>query len=324
MASANDLFQKLGSSSSLVNTPKVTATRSGGGTTLTVDNCNWDTSTGKIFATYQVDTSNNVIANTQIMWKGVVNSTTSIGNLTRLAGASDAGNAIGDYVELLPASLWGDNMVTGILTEHNQDGTHGNINPTSVTSSGNIQTSGSIVADTVSEKTVGAGVTAGGVLLKSGLVQQLGAVQQVVFTETGAEASGTTVVPYDDTIPQNTEGDQYMSLAVTPKASTNILVIEVTVMAASSVTSNNLIAALFQDSTASALAASVTPFNATNSTLTHSFKHTMVSGTTSATTFKVRAGGNTAGTVTFNGFSAARKFGGSLASSIIITEYKAS
>jgi hypothetical protein len=133
MASANDYFQKLGSSSSLVNTPKVTAARTTGGTTLTVDNCNWDTTTGKIFATYQVDTSNNVVSDTETIWKGVVTSSTSIGSMTRIAGAADAGNAIGDYVELLPASAWGNNMATGLLVEHNQDGTHGAITSTNAT-----------------------------------------------------------------------------------------------------------------------------------------------------------------------------------------------
>jgi hypothetical protein len=122
-ASIADYFQKLGGASSLVNTPKVTATRAAAGTTLTVDNCNWDTTTGKRFATFQVDTSGNVVANTEIIWKGIVTGTTSIGSLTRVAGASDTGNAIGDYVMLLPASDWGNQLVAGLLVSHNQDGT---------------------------------------------------------------------------------------------------------------------------------------------------------------------------------------------------------
>ena len=34
-------------------------------------------------------------------------------------------------------------------------------------------------------------------------------LQQVNF-QSGAVATGTTIFPEDDTIPQNTEGDQYM------------------------------------------------------------------------------------------------------------------
>jgi hypothetical protein len=53
------------------------------------------------------------------------------------------------------------------------------------------------------------------------------------------------------------------------------------------------------------------------------FTHYMAAGTTSATTFKVRIGAVTSGTITFNGIGSARKLGGVLASSITITEIKA-
>jgi hypothetical protein len=41
-------------------------------------------------------------------------------------------------------------------------------------------------------------------------------IAQELVSETGAVATGTTQIPIDDTIPQNTEGDQYLSLAITP------------------------------------------------------------------------------------------------------------
>ena len=135
-ASASDKFQLISASGTVPNVPRVTATRSAAGTSLTVDNCNWDTTTGKIFSTYQVNTSGDVVAGTQTIWKGVVNSSTSIGSLTRLAGASDTGNAIGDYVEIIPDSEWVNMLISGILTQHNQDGTHGNITATGLTVNG--------------------------------------------------------------------------------------------------------------------------------------------------------------------------------------------
>lgn len=52
-------------------------------------------------------------------------------------------------------------------------------------------------------------------------------------------------------------------------------------------------------------------------------KHRMVAGTTSATTFKFRAGTNVGGTTTFNGRAGGRIFGAITKSSIVITEYKA-
>ncbi len=143
---------------------------------------------------------------------------------------------------------------------------------------------------------------------------------QRVSTETGAVATGSTTIPRDDTIPQNSEGDQYMSLAITPKASANILVIDVVFIGSVSGGGSSFYAALFQDSTANALAASGTNYANQVTINIVSFRHIMTAGTTSSTTFKVRAGG-TAGTLTFNGESGSRIFGGVLASSIMITEY---
>jgi hypothetical protein len=142
---------------------------------------------------------------------------------------------------------------------------------------------------------------------------------QTVSVETGALATGTTQIPFDDTIPQITEGDQYMTLAITPKSATSRLIIEVVLVASSSVT-NNLIVALFQDATANALAVTTTTMPTGTSPVTGSLRHAMTSGTTSSTTFRVRAGGNNAGTTTFNGNSGNRNFGGVLASSIVIQE----
>ena len=146
-------------------------------------------------------------------------------------------------------------------------------------------------------------------------------VVQVVNTQTGAVATGTTTIPNDDTIPQNNEGDQYMSLSITPTSATNMLKIDVVIFAAnSSVSSIPLQTALFQDSTANALSAVssivVNAGTVVNSTLTHY----MTAGTTSSTTFKVRIGGSAAGTTTFNGSAGARKYGGVAGSSITISE----
>lgn len=146
-------------------------------------------------------------------------------------------------------------------------------------------------------------------------------VIQRVSSETGAVTTGTTQIPFDDTIPQNTEGDQYLSLSITPKNAGNILVIDVIMNLATSGSTIFMTAALFQDSTANALAASAICTSATASAPTQiRFRHTMTAGTTSSTTFKVRAGGGNTGTTTFNGVAGGRIFGGVMASSITILE----
>jgi hypothetical protein len=138
---------------------------------------------------------------------------------------------------------------------------------------------------------------------------------QVVSTQNGALATGTTTIPADNTIPQITEGDQYMTLAITPKSATSRLVIDI-VWQGSHSAGTYLIAALFQDATANALAAIGVHSAGAGSHVILTFRHVMTSGTTSATTFRVRAGSNSAGTTTFNnGF-----FNGVMASTITICE----
>jgi hypothetical protein len=145
-------------------------------------------------------------------------------------------------------------------------------------------------------------------------------VQQVT-TSSSALATGTTVLPFDDTIPQNTEGVELTAIAttITPKATTNKLRIDVTVTVSHSA-AGTITAALFQDSTANALTAVGEVETAAGLKCIH-FHHIMDAGTTSATTFKLRCGNSAAGTLTYNGVSGARRYGGVALSRMTITEF---
>lgn len=151
-----------------------------------------------------------------------------------------------------------------------------------------------------------------------------GTVQQVVNTETGAVATGTTTFPVlADTALQNTGGDQFMSLAITPTNPAGLLLIDVGAFITSSVGSTTIEYALFQDATAAALASEAIVTGASvGSPSKIFFRHRMTAGTTSATTLKFRAGQLTgsAATLTFNGQAGARIFAGTLPSSITVTE----
>ena len=146
-----------------------------------------------------------------------------------------------------------------------------------------------------------------------------GTTIQTVNVQTGALATGTTRMPLDDTIPQKTEGDEYMTLAITPTNASNKLKIEV-VFIGTDTAVQTFVAAIFQDSTAGALAVGACVNSNQHGIECLNVNHYMTAGTTSATTFKVRAGGNNSGTTTFNGQQGARRYGGSFASSITITE----
>lgn len=150
-----------------------------------------------------------------------------------------------------------------------------------------------------------------------------GAVVQVVNTQTGAMATGATTIPQDDTIPQIGEGNEYMTLAITPKSATNKLKIDVVFNLTNSAAVFHMIAALFQDAVANALAVAVGTQSSAGYWGNIKFTHYMTAGTVSAITFRARASANVAGTTTFNGQTGARQFGGVFASSITITEIKA-
>lgn len=151
-----------------------------------------------------------------------------------------------------------------------------------------------------------------------------GSVVQAVNVQDGAVATGSTTMPVDDTIPQITEGDEYMTLAITPKATSNLLLITVDMQLASdSVGDDRTSAALFQDTTANALASAMKQDMGTDLSYRIHFSHKMTAGTVSSTTFRARAGGAAAGTTTFNGFGAARKHGDVISSSITILEIAA-
>ena len=156
------------------------------------------------------------------------------------------------------------------------------------------------------------------------LIRQPGKVVQRVSVQDGEVATGVTTLPIDDTIPQITEGNEFMTLAITPKNVNNILQIDVVCFVSNSADNQRMAAALFQDATANALACGWDyDGNVTVAPQELQFTHTMVAGTISPTTFRVRAGAPNAGTTTFNGISGTRRYGGVLASSIIITEFEA-
>lgn len=199
-----------------------------------------------------------------------------------------------------------------------------------------------LTVDSISEFTGAAGITIDGVLLKDSKINGsyitdntvtnsqvvAGFAVQYVYTPFAAAATGTTVIPTDNTIPQNTEGDQYMTQAITPKSTTNIIVIEAQAFVSYSVASKDITIALFQDSVASALAANIQFFPATSTTPSMmNIKYSMVAGTTSPTTFKIRIGAETGagGTLSFNAAVAVSPmFSSSIPkSNMTITEYKA-
>lgn len=139
------------------------------------------------------------------------------------------------------------------------------------------------------------------------------------YLQTSALATGTTILPDDNSIPQITEGDQYMSLTITPTNTIHRLNIDVGLFGSSGVNVQQY-AALFQDATANALMASKAGQGNTLTSTMHRFSWEMAAGTVASTTFRVRAGVGSAGTFTFNGQAGAAWFGGVTNSFLSIEE----
>lgn len=122
-----------------------------------------------------------------------------------------------------------------------------------------------------------------------------GAVIQVVNFQTNATTTSSATIPWDNTIPQNTEGFEFLTATITPKSALSKLMIDVCFNGYNTGEgSYGFTIALFQDSIANALMSNA--YNVANSAIyTRYFKYFMTAGTTSATTFRVRAGAASGG-----------------------------
>lgn len=149
-----------------------------------------------------------------------------------------------------------------------------------------------------------------------------GSVVKTQTTVSQTTLTGTTLIPFDNTIPQNTEGTNFFSVVFTPTTTGNYIRVEATIFGAYSVAAH-VIAALFQDSTANALTAISMQTTTTNQDVHLTLVYQFIAASTASTTLKLNVGGSTAGTFTLNGNSGASIFGGVATSSFRVTEIKA-
>lgn len=166
-----------------------------------------------------------------------------------------------------------------------------------------------------SEITLGTGLTMTGTTLSA----TGGAFLQEKHSSTATFGTYTTVIPVDDTIPQNTEGTELLTVTLTPASASNILDITVSIHFSSNTAGDVPVFALFQDSTADAFASGWGYIISNGVPQTTSFTNTIVAGTTSATTIKLRVGPSS-GNLNINGNSIQRYLGGSLITSLIVRE----
>ncbi len=147
-----------------------------------------------------------------------------------------------------------------------------------------------------------------------------GRILQMVSNEHGNFLTGTTIIPFDDTIPQITEGNEFLTISITPKSNNSTLVIEGIVNLGFN-GATTLIGCLFLTGENNALDVKG-GFVGTGATqvvtlpLSSNYNNT----DTNTKIFTIRGGGNKSGTCYNNGSAASRRFGGAYKTSIRITE----
>lgn len=151
-----------------------------------------------------------------------------------------------------------------------------------------------------------------------------GTVQVVEATPVVAVTTCPTVIPLDNSIPQKTEGDEVITVTITPTNASNRLRIEFDASQVGLSAGVYPCCALFQDATANALAAgSGFPVSGGTNGSQLRLSYEMAAGTTSATTFKIRVGPSSAASVHVNGDSGGtRMFGGVASARLRVTEIK--
>lgn len=149
-------------------------------------------------------------------------------------------------------------------------------------------------------------------------VSYQGKIRQIKKFVTGAYATGSTTIPADDTIPQITEGDEYMRIPFTAVSLTDLLKIDV-VLNGLQAGSEIITACVFQDTNVNAIGCG-SQYSA-NSIVNNKFTIYAQVSSLSQVIFSVRAGGTTGG-IKFNGNGSARFYGGRMASSVTVTEFE--
>lgn len=207
---------------------------------------------------------------------------------------------------------------TGVSLTDNTTGT------ITIDSSGGItlETDGSMNGDqTFLNLTSGTGISLGE---SSGVVTITSTAESVLQQKSVIEVttlSGTTAIPADNTFPQKTEGDQYLSLTFSPARTASTIRIEVQAMLSTTAATDIITGALFLPSFNDAIAAVPVTTTTANQLVQLSIVAFLTLGSTSSTTVTFRAGTSNSGTIRLNGKSGGLILGGSISSYISMVEY---
>lgn len=168
-----------------------------------------------------------------------------------------------------------------------------------------------------------------GVTFPDGSLQAVAAkpktLRQNVSFITGTFMTGSTAIPADNTIPQITEGDQYLPLVITPTVVGSTVEVDVCLYVTENINNTDeACVALFVNGGANAVACGMVDTGASTGTKPGLIKYSLTTGSLSPITLTVRAGANVANQLNINSggvWSPGARYGGTMTSFITAKEY---
>jgi hypothetical protein len=157
------------------------------------------------------------------------------------------------------------------------------------------------------------------------------AIGQIVYADTAAVilGAGAGTIAFDNTIPQQSEGSEFLTATITPASASSFLLVEVVAWLSESANhSNQIVGAVFRDGGADAIVAGWASIGFQNVVYGGANNYSdsplvlrvrVPSGSTSPTTFKLR-GGCDSGPAVLNGLGNVTMLGGSVRTTITVTE----
>jgi hypothetical protein len=151
-----------------------------------------------------------------------------------------------------------------------------------------------------------------------------GDIIQEISLEDSQAPTSTTIIPFDNTIPQSTEGATILGASISQCTSfCNVLEIQARINCSYSVAAHVMMALFRTGSGANALFACAQYVAASDQMTQLEKVHRELTNTAGTATVDLRAGGSTAGTLYVNGTSAGRKLGGVMSSELRLREIMA-
>ena len=147
-----------------------------------------------------------------------------------------------------------------------------------------------------------------------------GALVQSVRGTYSTNENLTANIPADDTIPQNTEGTSIISVTITPKFADSIIRFRFAGTGSASTTAA-LIAAIFLNSGANAIASTYVSIETAGYARPLTVEGQITPGSTSALTLTIRVG-SSGGTARMNGNASGRFLGGTMVCNLLVDEVR--